>query len=42
MCPYSVFLENTKIKRKQDKKFDLQQGFEPEFLNKIPPLGFEF
>ena len=37
------FMENTKIKRKQDKKFDLpQQGFEPRIFEQDPAQSLNF
>ena len=44
MCQYSVFMENMKMKRKQDKK-DLtfpDRDMNPGFLSKIPAQNLNF
>jgi hypothetical protein len=40
---YAVFMENLKMKRKKDKKFDLpEQGFEPQIFSNFPAYDLNF
>ena len=41
MCQYSVFMENMKMKRKQDKK-NLQRGFETRIFEQVPAQNLNF
>ena len=43
MCQYSVFMENMKMRRKQDKKNDLPQWrFEPQIFEQVPVHNLNF
>ena len=40
---YEFFMENMKMKRKRDKKFDLTRwGFEPRIFEQVPAHNFNF